>query len=164
MCIYTLAILLRIFYTCASGADDQPLLRAPLQLRPQVRAGRVGSEDVYDARAPGLPLKVARSLPLVRLESGRVRRLLVSEYARLGGLPWAVGLGDAEDAKTYAGNTWDWSLTDLTVRAAVEFMRPWAARRGPRRRPGGTSPRPQLGFAHDPAQPLAAPFAQRAPV
>ena len=56
---------------------------------------------------------------------GRLRRLIFCEFVALGGLPYCVGFGSKQHRKTFSGNTWDWNLTNLTVRAALEYMQPW---------------------------------------
>ena len=125
----------------AAVPEPDPDTRRQLQLR-VVPIGRVAAkagwrdEAVWDADSPGLPLKVARAMPIVRLPSGALRRLLMCEFVALGGLPWAVGFGDCpRDAKTFAGNTWDAHITDLTMRATLEYMQPWLARRAAEQAP-----------------------------
>ena len=91
------------------------------------------SRPVWAAEAPGLPLKVRGAMPLVKTLSGRVRFMMLPEFVRLGGLPWAVGFADeplelpraATQAKKYAGNTWDAHLTDIVMSEALRYMRPY---------------------------------------
>ena len=63
------------------------------------------------------------------LEDGRVRRLLLSEFAAIGQVPWSVGHGiscqrtdeEVRAAKVTMGNTWDGGLTKRTMGVAADF-------------------------------------------
>ena len=65
------------------------------------------------------------------LEDGRVRRLLLSEFAAIGQVPWSVGHGiscqqtdeEVRAAKVMMGNTWDGNLTKKIMGVAVGFVR-----------------------------------------
>ena len=58
-----------------------------------VDAGFWEMEPVGDVRLPAMPMKCFGGTPLVMLEDGRVRRLLLSEFAAIGQVPWSVGHG-----------------------------------------------------------------------
>ena len=83
-----------------------------------------------DVRMPAMPMKCFGGTPLVMLENGRVRRLLLSEFAAIGQVPWSVGHGiscqqtDEEvwAAKVMMGNTWDGNLTKNIMGVAVGFV------------------------------------------
>ena len=51
------------------------------------------TEPVGDVRLPAMPMKCFRRTPLIMLEDGRVRRMFLSEFARVGAVPWSVGHG-----------------------------------------------------------------------
>ena len=67
-------------------------------MRDQMQVARVDTgfwetEPVGDVRMPAMPMKCFGGTPLVMLEDGRVRRLLLSEFAAIGQVPWSVGHG-----------------------------------------------------------------------
>ena len=96
-----------------------------------VTRGCAGSEaggEVGDVRMPAMPMK--GGTPLVMLEDGRVRRLLLSEFAAIGQVPWSVGHGtscqqtdeEVRAAKVVMRNTWDGNLTKKIMGVAVSFV------------------------------------------
>ena len=97
----------------------------------RVDAGFWEAEPVGDVRLPAMPMKCFGGTPLVMLEDGRVRRLLLSEFAAIGQVPWSVGHGisceqteeEVRTAKVMMGNTWDGNLTKKIMGVAVDFVR-----------------------------------------
>ena len=85
--------------------DQRPVAR--------VDTGFWETEPVGDVRMPAMPMKCFGGTPLVMLEDGRVRRLLLSEFAAIGQVPWSVGQGiscqqtdeEVRAAKVMMGNT-----------------------------------------------------------
>ena len=77
-----------------------------------------------------MPMKCFGGTPLVMLEDGRVRRLLLSEFAAIGQVPWSVGHGiscqrtdeEVRAAKVMMGNTWDGGLTKRIMGVAADFV------------------------------------------
>ena len=59
----------------------------------RIDTGSWETEPVGDVRLPAMPMKCFGGTPLVMLEDGRVRRLLLSEFAAIGQVPWSVGHG-----------------------------------------------------------------------
>ena len=104
----------------------------------KIWTGHPEQEPVSDARLPSLPLKCYNDFPLVMIPDGRVRRLLPTEFLRVGGQAWSVGWGlsgmtvdegydkgELERLKTLGGNTWDATLARLTVTALAHYMQPY---------------------------------------
>ena len=97
----------------------------------RVDTGFWETEPVGDVRMPAMPMECFGGTPLVMLEDGRVRRLLLSEFAAIGQVPWSVGHGiscqqtdeEVRAAKVMMGNTWDGNLTKKIMGVAVDFVR-----------------------------------------
>jgi hypothetical protein len=75
-------------------------------------------------------MKCFGGTPLIVLEVGRVRRLLLSEFAAIGQVPWSVGHGigcqqkdeERRAVKVMMGNTLDGNLTKKIMGVAVDFV------------------------------------------
>ena len=89
------------------------------------------TEPVGDVRLPAMPMKCFGQTPLIMLEDGRVRRMLLSEFANVGDVPWAVGHGisiertdeELRAAKVMMGNTWDANFTKSIMEVATDFVK-----------------------------------------
>ena len=89
------------------------------------------TEPVGDVRLPAMPMKCFGQTPLIMLEDGRVRRMLLCEFARVGAVPWSVGHGisvertdeELRAAKVMMGNTWDANFTKKVMEVAADFVK-----------------------------------------
>ena len=103
----------------------------------RVDTGRWETEPVGDSRMPAMPMKCFGDTPLVMLPDGRVRRTLLSEFSKIGSVPFSVDrgisseptVGEVKAAKTMMGNTWDGLLTRKLVDASLAYMAPFIKER-----------------------------------